>query len=422
MTRQRWAAGLAAVLVATGLTACGSGGSKNGVVTLRFQSLAFQKPTIAATKNIVNRWNADHPKIQVKLSQGSWDSVHDQLVTQFVGDTAPDIVHDEAADINEFAQEGYLADLTPYLSDTLKGSVPQGVIDAVTVNKRLVAAPTLLQSYVVIANTDLLKKEGIDIPSGSSLSWDQLRSMAKQATSGKKYGLGWGLKQPTAALMSLALNFDGTYFSGNGRQASVKVGDAEKQVPGRIHAMAYDDRSIDPVSLTQGGTDVLPSFYAGKTAMVVQGNYVAQQISEEAPKNFHWAILPPLRGSSTDQAADPQTLSVSAASKHVKDAAEFLKFFMQSDNLAALGQGDWLVPSTRGARGVVEQQTKGADGWAATLAAASTLVEPAYQRAANFPRWRDQIATPTFQQYLQNKIGLGTLGDRLRTGWNDVNH
>src|SRR6185437_8740650 len=129
------------------LSACSSSGgdSSGGKVTLPFQSLAFQKPTVAAVKTIVDTWNKAHPDIQVKLTQGSWDSIHDQLVTQFEGGTAPDIVHDDAADLAGFAQQGYLADLSGNLSSAVKNSVPKGVWDTVSQGGKIFAAPTLLQ-------------------------------------------------------------------------------------------------------------------------------------------------------------------------------------------------------------------------------------------------------------------------------------
>ena len=104
----RVASVLVAAAAATSLLAgCGSSSSGHATsgdkVTLKFQSLAFQKPTVAATKKIVADWNAAHPNIQVEYVQGSWDSVHDQLVTQFQGGTAPDIIHDESADITGFS-------------------------------------------------------------------------------------------------------------------------------------------------------------------------------------------------------------------------------------------------------------------------------------------------------------------------------
>ncbi|MET0525331.1 MAG: sugar ABC transporter substrate-binding protein, partial [Nocardioides sp.] len=40
--------------------------SGDGPVTLRFQSLAFQEPTIKATEDIVDAWNKENPDIQVK--------------------------------------------------------------------------------------------------------------------------------------------------------------------------------------------------------------------------------------------------------------------------------------------------------------------------------------------------------------------
>jgi len=424
-TRRVVALGAAALAATALVSACsssgGDSGSSGGKVTLQFQSLAFQKPTVAAVKDIVDSWNAAHPNIQVKLNQGSWDSVHDQLVTQFEGGTAPDIIHDDAADISGFISQGYLADLSGDLSSSVKSSVPQGSWDTVSQNGKIYAAPTLLQSYVVFANTDLLKADGITVPSGSTMSWDDLQSMAKQATKGGTYGLGWGLKSPTATMLTLGLNFDGKYFSGSGQDAKISVGDNENQVPERIHAMAYDDKSIDPTSLTQAGTDVLPSFYAGKQAMIVGGNYVAQQISEEAPKNFHWTVLPPLAGTSANQAADPQVLAVSQASKHVKQAAEFIDYFMSAQNLAKVAQGDWLIPTTDAARAAVQKATGGANGWEQTLAGAQYQVSAPFQTATNYPQWKDQIATPAFQQYLANKISLQDLDKKLTDGWSQVN-
>jgi ABC-type glycerol-3-phosphate transport system substrate-binding protein len=409
------------------LAACGgnsddnSSGSSNEKVTLKFQSLAFQKSTVAATKKIVADWNAANPNIQVEYVQGSWDSVHDQLVTQFQGGTAPDIIHDESADITGFINQGYLADLSPYLSQETKDGVSQGVWDTVSKDGKVYGAPTLLQSYVVFGNSALLKQAGITA-AGDSLSWDDLAADAKKLTAGGKYGLGWGLKSPTATMLNLGLNFDAKYFDGSGPDAKATVGDPELEVPKRIHAMAYDDKSIDPTSLTQGGTDVLPGFYAGKYAMIVAGNYVAQQITEEAPKTFQWEVLPPLKGTSSKQAANPQTLSVPAEGKHIEQSAKFIDFFMKAENLAAVGQGDWLIPTTQPARDAILKATGGKNGWQQTLASGTELTKAPFQSVDNYPKWKDQIATPAFQEYLANKTDLAALGKKLSDGWGQVNN
>lgn len=415
------ASALVTLAACGGNDSSGDGSSSGEKVTLKFQSLAFQKSTVAATKKIVADWNAANPNIQVEYVQGSWDSVHDQLVTQFQGGTAPDIIHDESADLSGFINQGYLADLSPYLSQETKDAVPQGVWDTVSKDDKVYAAPTLLQSYVVFANTALLKQAGITT-TGDSLSWDDLAANAKKLTASGKYGLGWGLKSPTATVLNLGMNFDAQFFEGSGRDAKAKIGDAELEVPKRIHAMAYTDKSIDPTSLTLSGSDVLPGFYAGKYAMVVGGNYAAQQILEEAPKGFQWEVLPPLKGTSTKQAANPQTLSVPAEGKHIKEAAQFIDYVMKAENLAAVGQGDWLIPTTEAARDAIMKSTGGKNGWEQTLASGSELTKAPFQSVENYPQWKDQIATPALQEFLANKTDLATLGKKLSDGWGQVNN
>ncbi|GAB3831822.1 ABC transporter substrate-binding protein [Kribbella italica] len=419
--------GFLAVGSLVALAACGSGNDSSGdpapgeKITLKFQSLAFQKTTVAASKKIVADWNAAHPDVQVEYVQGSWDSVHDQLVTQFQGSSAPDIIHDESADITGFANQGYLADLTPYLSQETKDAVPAGVWDTVkSGDGKIIAAPTLLQSYVVFGNSALLKQAGVSA-TGDSLTWDQLQADAKKLTTGGKFGLGWGLKSPTATVLNLGMNFDAAFFEGTGRDAKAKIGDAELEVPKRIHAMAYTDKSIDPTSLTQSGSDVLPGFFGGKYAMVVAGNYTAQQMVEQAPKGFQWEVLPPLKGTSEKQAANPQTLSVPAEGKHIKQSAEFIDFFMKAENLAAVGQGDWLIPTTQPARDAIQKATGGKNGWAQTLASGTEMTKAPFQSVENYPKWKDQIATPALQEFLANKTDLATLGQKLNDGWGQVN-
>src|SRR5690606_40754157 len=99
---------------------------------LTFQALAFQPESIEANKEIIEQWNADHPDIQVEYLQGDWASVQDQLVTAFEGGTAPDLVHYESSYLQDFADRGWLLDLTDMISDEMKDDIRDGAWDAVT--------------------------------------------------------------------------------------------------------------------------------------------------------------------------------------------------------------------------------------------------------------------------------------------------
>jgi ABC-type glycerol-3-phosphate transport system substrate-binding protein len=391
-----------------------------GPVTLRFLSLASQEPGVAATERIVAAWNAAHPDVQVQLAEGTWDSVHDQLATQFQDGTAPDVIHDEAADVTGFARQGHLADLGPHLSEETRASVPQGVWDAVTVDGTLVAAPTLLQSQVVFANTTVLEQAGVPIPTSPTWTWDELADAARRTTTPDRPGLGWGLQQPASTVLSLGLGFGGTFVTGSGRAAAARVGDAELEVPRRIHAMAHTDRSLDPASLTQSGADVIAAFLAGRYAMVVAGSDGARQVAEAAPPGFAWRVLPALAGTSPNQAMNPQTLAVPAASPHVEQAADFIEFAMLAENLAALAQGEWLVPASEPARDAVRTATGGRDGWEATIAGARYLTPAPFRSVSGYPEWEERIAGPALQRYLAGQSDLPTLQRELTDGWTQV--
>jgi ABC-type glycerol-3-phosphate transport system substrate-binding protein len=413
--------GVAALAAAT-IVSAAPGGASGESISLTFQSLAFQETTVSAVDEIVAAWNEANPDIQVELRQGSWENVHDELVTQFAGGTSPDIIHDESADIMGFAAQGYLADLSPYLSEELVADVPEGVWQAVTAaDGAIVAAPTLMQSYVVFANVDAFDAAGVEVPTGETLAWDDFEALAAELTTDDGYGLGWGLRSPTATIMNLALGFGGDFFTADGENVTFEAGEAEMEVPRRIHDLAYEAGALDPVSLTLSGSDTLPGFIGGDYAMYVGGNFIAQQLVDSAPEDFNWVVLPPLAGTEgANQAANPQTMSVAAESEHVEEAAAFINYFMEAENLAAVAEGDWLIPTSGAARDAVLESTGGESGWDVILATGELLVAAPFQSVVDYPQWREQTATPAFQQYLSDQISLEDLQSQLTSGWEQV--
>jgi ABC-type glycerol-3-phosphate transport system substrate-binding protein len=434
MTRpssKRPALAAVAIIVAALLTNCsGDAGGGNEPeqgassparpVQITFQSLAFQDATVAATQKIVEDWNQANPDVTVELRQGSWDNVHDQLLTQFEAGTAPDVIHGESSDVMGFGAQGFLADLTPHLSQDVKAAVPEQLWTSVsTSDGKIVAAPTLMQTYIAFANTRAFEDAGVEVPSGDQLEWDEFVALADELTQDGSYGVGWGLAEPTAAMMTIAAAHGGTFFevAADG-SATIDVGVTELSTPNYIHQMAYEDKSFDPVTLTQSGPDALPGFVNGRYAMFVGGSYLAGQLVESAPEDFSWAMLPPLAGiQGTAQAVAPQTLSVSAQSKHIPQATAFINYLMKPENQAALARSDWLIPASEPARRKVEQDTAGEDGWPQLMRSASNLQDAPFQRAVDYPRWKDRYATPAFQQYLGGEISEDRLSTELTEGW-----
>ncbi|MER6132546.1 extracellular solute-binding protein [Streptomyces sp. NPDC001815] len=416
--RRRWLSALVAGLLFAAASGCSGdgGGSEDGRITLRFQSLAWQKESVDVNKELVREWNAAHPDIHVEYVQGSWDSVHDQLLTSFEGGEAPDIIHDASDDLADFAYGGYLADLRGLLSERLKSDIPQRSWETTTFDDGVYGVPFLQEPRVLIANAEWLEKSGVRIPTPEKpWSWGEFRTITDELSDGDgKYGVAWPLKEPVSATLNLSLSTGGQLFHrGADGKVRIRFGEADEVVPRTIHDQVNTDASAPGSTLGSGGSDTLPGFFGGRYAMVPLGFSYRQQIVQQAPKGFDWQVLPaPAGADGLAQGVSPQTLSLAQDSPHKKEAAAFVDFLLQPRNMVRLALGDWMLPTGRQALRDPALRTD-EHGWAVGAGLAGRLRSAPAQSVRGYPEWKDKVATPAFQEYYSGAIGVGELRERL---------
>ncbi|MFF4230742.1 ABC transporter substrate-binding protein [Streptomyces sp. NPDC001820] len=396
----------------------GDGSGTDGKITLRFQSLAWQKESVDANKELVKEWNASHPDIQVQYVQGSWDSVHDQLLTSFEGGEAPDIIHDASDDLADFAYGGYLADLSELLPERLKSDIPQRSWETASFGGGIYGVPFLQEPRVLIANKKILDSSGVRVPTaGKPWSWEEFRQVTKTLTEKMgegKYGVAWPLKEPVSVTLNLGLSAGGQLFHrGDDGKVTIKFTDGDGVVPGTVHDQVNTDKSASGSTLGMGGSDTLPGFFGGKYAMVPLGFSYRQQIVQQAPKGFEWTVLPaPAGPEGPAQGVSPQTLSVAEDTPYKKEAAQFIDFMLQPRNMVRLAKGDWMLPTGTQALADPSLHTE-KDGWATGAALARDLRSAPAQSVRGYPEWKDKVATPALQEYYSGAIDAAELENRL---------
>ncbi|MFI9819398.1 ABC transporter substrate-binding protein [Streptomyces sp. NPDC052013] len=415
---------VAALAVVLLLAGCSSGGARDdGRITLRFQSLAWQEESVEANKELVAEWNATHPDVQVEYVQGSWDSVHDQLLTSFEGGEAPDIIHDASDDLADFAYGGYLADLTELLPARLRADIPRRSWQTTTFGDGIYGVPFLQEPRVLIANATWLKKSGVRIPTPEQpWDWAEFRRVTKELGSRDgEYGIAWPLKEPVSATLNLSLSAGGRLFHrGADGKVTVRFEEGDEVVPRTIHDQVNTDRSASPTTLGSGGSDTLPGFFGGRYAMVPLGFSYRQQIVQQAPDGFDWTVLPaPAGPGGLAQGVSPQTLSIAEDCPHKKEAAAFLDFLLQPRNMVRLALGDWMLPTGTEALADPALRTR-EHGWATGTALAAHLRPAPAQAVRGYPEWKDKVATPALQEYYSGAIGLDELRDRIENDGNLV--
>ncbi|WAZ24882.1 sugar ABC transporter substrate-binding protein [Streptomyces cinnabarinus] len=416
--RARWV--LVLLLLLAGCT--GGGDSADGPVTLRFQSLAWQEESVAVNQELLKEWNASHPDVKVEYVQGSWDSVHDQLLTAFEGGEAPDIIHDASDDLADFAYGGYLADLTDLLPERLKSDIPERSWDTATFGEGVYGVPFLQEPRVLIANAAWLKESGVRIPTPERpWSWAEFRAITEELSGDGKYGVAWPLKDPVSATLNLSLSAGGQLLHrGADGKVTVRFEAADEVLPRIVHDQVNTDRSASPTTLGSGGSDTLPGFFGGRYAMVPLGFSYRQQIVQQAPEGFDWQVLPaPAGADGLTQGVSPQTLSIAEDSPHQREAADFIDFLLQPRNMVRLALGDWMLPTGTAALKDPALHTEEHD-WATGTALAGHLHPAPAQSVRGYPEWKDKVATPALQEYYSGAIGLTELRERLEEDGNLV--
>lgn len=369
------------------------------------------------TKKLVADFQKKYPKIKVTLEVAPADSLEQKLQTQYAGGVAPDVIQNDAPG-DTLQYSAYLADLSTLLPKATVDDIPASVRTGLEKGGKLLAVPTEQQSYVVFANKDILEQDGVKIPTGDTMTWDQFSAIAKKTTTGGVKGLVWGLSQPTSNFASFGLGFGAKYFtSSDEAKAKAKIGSAELAVPTRVKAM-IDAGYVDKIGVTQSSSDALPTFYGGKAAMTVAGSYQIANIATDAPAGFNWIVLPALAGSKgPQQMSAPITLSITKSSKHLAAAATFVKYYQSAKNLAAINIADGEIPATTSAQAEAAKLTSGKNGWAQVLASGKNLVNPTWNTFTKYEDWKSTIATPAYQKYLAGQIDAKALASALESGW-----
>ncbi|MFE3824565.1 ABC transporter substrate-binding protein [Streptomyces sp. NPDC059092] len=440
MRRPKTFAAVAAVLALLlgGCSGGGTDGAREDGITLRFQSLAWQDESVRATEELVEEWNAAHPDIRVEYVQGSWDSVHDQLLTSFEGGEAPDLIHDAADDLADFAYGGYLADLRPLLSDRLTRDIPRRSWDTATFGDGVYGVPFLQEPRVLIADQKILDASGVRIPTAERpWSWPEFRRISgeltafmRQGRAKERFAVAWPLKDPVSATLNLGLSTGGRLFHrGADGKVTIRFTEDDAVVPDTVRRQVTEDRSASGATLGMGGSDTLPGLFGGKYAMVPLGFSYRQQIIQQAPEGFEWTVLPAPAGDGSAGAGDegavpaqgvsPQTLSIARDSPHKREAARFLDFLLRPGNMVRLAKGDWMLPT--GTTALADPSLHTAEhGWATGAALAGGLRPAPAQSVRGYPEWKDKVATPALQEYYSGAIDRTELEKRLVEDGNRV--
>lgn len=307
------------------------------------------------TQKMLDKYTELHPNITFQTRPSGWDGYFEKLATDTATGGMPDIVQMSTMYISTYSGNDSLADLSEFVSD--------GTIDATTIdeallssgklNGKLVGIPLATSLVSFIYNPSVLDAASITAPE-SDWTWDDFASIAKQVKEATgKYGLGGS---PVA---------DTTLFSYwvRGYGKSLYADDHK--------SLGFDDPSIISdyfqywSDLMSSGAVPNPDEYEQIATLGNESNPVITNdaafcqswnnftiIGANAGNETLQLITPPLNPTNNKALWNNPSMffSIAETSPVKKECAEFINWFLNSDEANDIMLGERGTPSSSTAR------------------------------------------------------------------------
>ncbi|WP_243229588.1 ABC transporter substrate-binding protein [Microbacterium sp. CIAB417] len=217
------AAGALAVSAAVVLAGCSGGEPEAGAtydpdekVTL---DLAFWGNDVRAElyNEVIAAFNEEYPNITVNSSFLDFPAFWEKRQTEAAGKNLPDVMQFDYSYLRQYAQNGLLLDLEPYLGSVIQTEpLAQNILDIGVVDDTTFAIPTSTNAWGMYTNPVLIEQAGVEEFAGGS--WEDYTDWMADVTEASG-GSFWGGSDYTGRIQNfeLQLRAEGSYlFSEDG--------------------------------------------------------------------------------------------------------------------------------------------------------------------------------------------------------------
>jgi multiple sugar transport system substrate-binding protein len=244
-------------------------------VKIRFQSWHWgETPWVNALNEFVKTYNQANPGVEVVRDDSRYADKESVFVTQSQAKAAADIAHFSYRPIRNFAERGYLLDLTPYIEKEggakYLAQFDPDVLKVCEYKGRYYCLPDDMNPMVLMYNTQLFKEAGLD-PTKPPATWDQFLEYGKKLTRGDRYGVGIiGARQE-----GIFMRFNPWPWGAGGEYVTPDEKRSALDKPEFLEGFKFyvelftKHKLVPPGVIEQGAQEVRTQLAHGKVAMII---------------------------------------------------------------------------------------------------------------------------------------------------------
>lgn len=138
------------------------------------------------TQQVIDLYKKKEPNVKIDVEYASFDDYWKKLAPLVAANQLPDIVQMDISYISQYAKNGQLEDMTPYLNKTIQvGDVAESVLQTGVIEGKQFGIPTGVNVLGYQYDPALLGQTGIEIP--DNWTWDQYLELTKKTSASNLY-------------------------------------------------------------------------------------------------------------------------------------------------------------------------------------------------------------------------------------------
>ncbi|MFS0612788.1 extracellular solute-binding protein [Lederbergia ruris] len=287
--------------------------------------------------------------VKVNFEQIPWANRDQKILTALVANNGPDVFYAIPDQMPQYADEGMLLELDPYLEDLDMDDFVDTALVSTTWKDKLYGLPILQEAYTFLYNVDIVKDIGGD-PENLPKTWDEFDEWAKKAKDKGYYAMsfaGGGSMNGTFypyvwQAGGDIVNEDNEVLINN--EKSLKAWE-------RLDHM-YKEGWIPEDSITAMEHDAL--WDSGKL-LAVQGS--GASITNILSKDlFEFVIAPPLTGEEQVTYGTTGMFVAPVNTDNPAAAAEFIKVMTNTENQKRFNKVTQYIPTRESAKEIFDEE------------------------------------------------------------------
>jgi len=326
MKKVRLLVGALAICMVVSILSGTTGDTANKSVTLQFTNFTGTGPTIELYKKMITQYESLNENVKIEFKPIVQDYAQ-KILVMVGGGNAPDVMWISDSIIVNYAKNNGLVDLTPYDGKYFNSKdFDQNLLSSYKVDGKIYALPADSSTMALFINKDLFKKYNVEIPTGS-LSWDELRAIAKKLTVKEENQYGFALEYGTGSFCSGVFPFlmqnKAKLLSDDGTKSTFNSPEVIETFNFLRDMMVTDKSSPSVSGKSKISADEL--FKSGKLAMLWGGTWNLSTIFPEV--NFNYDIVELPHKQQQASIAYSGGFSVTQSTKNPDEAVKFMSWF-----------------------------------------------------------------------------------------------